>query len=848
MVFPFENNTTAAIRKLAAGRIRANKNRNMFVILAVVLTTVLFASLFVVAGGFLDQNKQVQQKYYGTAHAGIKFLTKEQLELLQASDLVKEVYYTRVVGRAVNEELSKLSTEVRYAQDGSARSFLCDPSVGTMPKEEDEIATSTLVLEAMGLPCELGTAVHLRISVDDVLYEKDFRLCGFWEGNERAEAQMAWVSETFADSIAPAAHQNIADSGKYGGIFCADLYFPTEWNIERQMNTLLVRLGEESGIYQLPISTNPSCGLGISMDTLNSIFVPAVFLLGIIVIVGYLIIYNMFSISVVQDVQFFGLLRTIGAGSRQIRNIVKRQAVRLALFGLPFGLAAGYVIGMIFLPYVLTQINMEVTGTYRSSPAVLIGAVLFSLLTVYISSIKPCKYAAKIAAVEAVRYTGGGSGVRIKGKRSRRFTPLSIAIRNVKRGGRKAALVIVSLSLSMILLNTTYTAVTGFDLETFINENSAADFCVSDYTVLHGIWPENLSGISNGLMQEIERIPGLEEKAFVYAKEIRQQVPDAFIKRGMQGKDTAWTGLEDAEKGLEEYHSTSAMIYGIDDALLDLVTISEGVVDESLWKSGKGVIVYDFYYESNGGSGGTSPLYRIGDDITITDEKGGTHDFKVMAAGKLNNDISAHYVVDLGFCVILPVQGYEEVYGKTQPLTAVFNVADQYREKAEEWICDYSSNVEKDLDYISYRTYEKEFQESKAAYTMIGTVLGMILALIGLLNFTNVTVTSLLARQKEMAVLGAAGMEKLQMKRMLIWEGTAYIGLAFLLTVTLGTGIVYYICEKFVGNIWAFQYRFTLVPAVLCLPFLLIVAVIVPLAFWQRMEKKSLVERLRAVE
>ena len=46
MTFPFENNTNAAVKKLAAQRLRADRGKNIFVILAVVLTTSLFAALF----------------------------------------------------------------------------------------------------------------------------------------------------------------------------------------------------------------------------------------------------------------------------------------------------------------------------------------------------------------------------------------------------------------------------------------------------------------------------------------------------------------------------------------------------------------------------------------------------------------------------------------------------------------------------------------------------------------------------------------------------------------------------------------------------------------------------------
>lgn len=851
MTFPFENNTNAAVRKLAVQRIRADRGKNIFVILAVVLTTSLFAALFAVAGGFLDQNRQVQQRYYGTAHGSIKFLTKEQCDLLEACDTPEAIYYTRVVGMAVNEELLKMSTEVRFAQDGSAKSFLCYPSVGTMPREGDEIATSTLVLEALGIPCELGVTVPLRISVDDVLYEKEFRLCGFWEGYERAGAQMVWVSEAYADGIAPAAHAGVYDTGGYGGIFCADIYFPSEWNVEKQMDDLLAELGEESGVWELPVKTNPSCGLGLSDGEIDITFILAsLLLLGIIVFVGYLIIYNMFSISVAQDVQFFGLLRTIGAGGRQIRGIVRKQAFRLALIGLPFGLIAGYLIGLLLLPYALTEVNIDVTGIYRINPFVLTGAVVFSMLTVYISSLKPCRYAARISAVEAVTYVENDGSVRMKTKKSRRATPFTMAAGNLRRGRRKAFFVVVSLAFGMILLNTTYTAVTGFDLETYIDMYAVADFCVSDYTVLNTAGmpgEENLNGISAAFMREIEGRPGLEDSTYVYARSITQQVPDEITERVLQQKASARMvrSTEDSENTLIQYRTTGAVVYGIDDPALNLVTVTKGEVDEMLWKSGKGVIIDDFYYHGIGPAG-DSPLYRIGDEIVLTDEKGIGHAYQVMAIGSMEGDAGTHFSLDLGLSVILPIESYREVYGGTQPMTAVYNVADEYREAAEDWLADYSTNVEKNLDYISYRTYEKEFQESKATYAVIGSVLGVILALIGLLNFVNVTVTSMLARQKEMAVLGAAGMTHRQMKQMLAWEGISYIGLAALITVTCGTGIGYFICDKLVGNMWAFRYRFTLLPILMILPFMLAVAVLVPLAFYRKMNRKSIVERLRA--
>ena len=71
------------------------------------------------------------------------------------------------------------------------------------------------------------------------------------------------------------------------------------------------------------------------------------------VVCGYLLIYNIFYISVMQDVRQYGLLRTIGTSTRQIKGIVNRQAVWLTLIGLPIGLIAGFFAGWVLLPICL---------------------------------------------------------------------------------------------------------------------------------------------------------------------------------------------------------------------------------------------------------------------------------------------------------------------------------------------------------------------------------------------------------------------------------------------------------------------------------------------------------------
>ena len=50
----------------------------------------------------------------------------------------------------------------------------------------------------------------------------------------------------------------------------------------------------------------------------------------LIVVTGYLIIYNIFQISVIQDIQSYGQLKTLGTTRRQIKRLINRQALRLS--------------------------------------------------------------------------------------------------------------------------------------------------------------------------------------------------------------------------------------------------------------------------------------------------------------------------------------------------------------------------------------------------------------------------------------------------------------------------------------------------------------------------------------
>ena len=104
-------------------------------------------------------------------------------------------------------------------------------------------------------------------------------------------------------------------------------------------------------------------------------------------------------------------------------------------------------------------------------------------------------------------------------------------------------------------------------------------------------------------------------------------------------------------------------------------------------------------------------------------------------------------------------------------------------------------------------------------FLLLGGALSAVVALVGVLNFANAMLTSILSRRREFAVLQAVGMTDAQLNGMLIAEGLLYAALAgglSLVLCLLGGAAVETLAG---GALWFFTYRFSLLPLGVTLPF-----------------------------
>ena len=256
---------------------------------------------------------------------------------------------------------------------------------------------------AAGVTPELGAEVTVSYS----MYGQDqtaftvtdtFTLVGYWDYDELMPVHYINISRDYADDIERQAvknrftafphrfechagfrhkHSRADGAGGYRSwLHMGQLYRSQQRPDRRQL-----------GIYLIPAGVAARSG---TCDRHSS------FLL-LVIFTGYLIIYNIFQISVVGDIRFYGLLKTIGTTPRQLKRIIRQQALLLCLIGIPAGLLLGYGIGAVLVPVVLrsTQLDAGIT-TISTSPVIFLGSMLFALLTVLLSCSKPGKMAAKV--------------------------------------------------------------------------------------------------------------------------------------------------------------------------------------------------------------------------------------------------------------------------------------------------------------------------------------------------------------------------------------------------------------------------------------------------------------------
>lgn len=833
----FGNNNRPVLKLLAKRSLKAQKNT--IAVLAITLATLLFTSLFTIAISLQTAMQESNMRTTGTsAHAGIKRLSWEEYELLSSDVGVKDSGYSVIIGNAVGDKFNKTPTELRYGDETYAELTFNNPDTGHLPEQKNEIATSRIVLAAMGLPDKVGTQMELTFTTDTDTFTDTFTLCGIWDGDAVAYRQTMLLSEEYTEQVAPVVHGKTDGTTPPVGTGYIDsvMMMPTAWDIADQALEVTSKYGLDERV-----SINDA--YGTATISLFSILPLAAGIL-VIFIAGYLLIYNVFYISIAQDIRFYGMLKTLGTTARQIRKIVYKKAIKLSLVGIPLGLLLGWPIGRLLLPVIVNMLTDDMRVVTTVNPLIFFVAIVFSLITVFISCQKPAAKASKVSPMEALHYIEQ-AGRKKKGSRSKHINIAMMAKSNLDRNKKKVTIVTLSFALSIVLLNSVYTYVTSFDFDKFVADFSLTDFTVSDTTVINSYAPYNTANVNQDFIREAESLNGLEDIGNVYLWTSKQPLSEHDFVRLQELAASS----DDIAKDFDNYmvrQEHGVNVYGLDDFPAGYVQVLDGELNTEKWKAGTGVYVTSLRMMGDG----SLCLYQPGDKISVPQLDGTSKVYDVLAVVDIPKALETPLQVDMGLDYIFPSSELlgNMVAADQSAMKTIFNVDDKNLLATENWLKNYTTNTDTSLDYLSKVTLRQTYDGMINMYRLVGGTLCMILALIGILNFINSMMTSILSRHKEIAMLQSVGMTGSQVKKMLIYEGIGYFVLGLLASLILSVVGSFTVVRMMGAELSYFTWHFTLLPVFLCIIPLVFITAIVPLICYNKMAQKTVVERLRTAQ
>ncbi|HBB29430.1 MAG TPA: ABC transporter permease, partial [Clostridiales bacterium] len=186
--------------------------------------------------------------------------------------------------------------------------------------------------------------------------------------------------------------------------------------------------------------------------------------------------------------------------------------------------------------------------------------------------------------------------------------------------------------------------------------------------------------------------------------------------------------------------------------------------------------------------------------------------------------------------------------GNLTPMYTTFNVKDDFEDEMNSFLKNYCENVNPDMYYNSRDTFVEEFKTMQNSFKSVGLALSLIIGFIGLMNFVNTMLTSIISRRRELAMLQSIGMTKKQVNRMLVFEGMTYALLTTSFVLTIGLALSFLLVKFMFSGLWYFNLNFSAVPFLICIPILFILSLFVPVLSYKTVSKDSIVRRLREVE
>ena len=791
MTWPFENDTSAIVKKMAKRSLASEKRRNLMVVIAVALAAFLICFAAILSVSVTQIQRSQVADTYEAVFTGVEASDVAALKDLPEFARVGEYYL-------LGQEHSEQGFNASYVYCDSDMIYIARNQMelvkGKLPVQANEVAVSENFLSTYGSNAKIGETVRL----DTKSFQGNYTVTGILSNMGEEEVNVCSIT------VSKAALTQWAGFDPAG--YRAYAHFQNDEQMSQEIMTACCR--EIAARYGLP-----HVGMNSSYFTYYSKSIDFATIGGIAALVligGYVVIQSIFRISIQDKIQSYGQLRTIGATSKQIRRIVKRESRRLGSIGILLGVLLGVAGGLLLFP-------KGFHGLYYGVAVLL--TVLICWFMVTISVRRTVKIAAGIPPLEAVRFSAGQERIRSRKKRIR-LNPVSMGLANFRRDRKKAASIAASLSLGGILL----LIVSSVVLTRSPEQAARLFFPDGDYKIyLSSEQPEEeIMAAGNPLNDELRR-----EVLSV------DGVTDVLVTR----------------QSLHARFGTSAGTgAGMCDALTDenRQEVEAALISGAMPADAHSVLLAASYQKHLAEMDVGAAMELSLGQKTVTVTISGLLD-------PVRGTSNGHGALALdSVALFAPEELFRELHPEIENFDYSWSIVSDPKkaERVEAGLQEIlSSRSNLGLDTIGARIAYEKMQSGLIFGSM--KALSWLIFLFGVVNLINTTLSNQMSRKRENSILRSVGLTGKQLCRMNICEGLCYAAFAALAVLLIGLPIAVVVCREvsrrsFAGEI--VPYQFPILEMGLFL--LVLFGLEFLLSAWtvSRQRKQSLVEQMRAVE
>ena len=443
------------VNSLTLRHIKSHKRRSLLTVLSIIVSVAMVTAVFTTVFSFVSFLKDSTLAYDGSWQAQLIYEEAPDLAAFQSENME---YYagTQLCQFTYQKDIEKAKaySQIDAVDENVVKMRNINIKEGAFPKSKNDLLITDKYIENNKLDWKVGETVSIYCTdyATEKEYFKDYTICGIAEGNvsffDKCDGVTANTDETVS--------------------YITFSYKTLDKSFYEKAEALQKKTGANNISYNTDLLDYSGVNRGSS--TIRTVKIFTCIILAVIVFASVFMIYDSFAVSYQERERYLGMLASVGATKKQKRSSIYFEGFILGLVGIPLGIIAGFIGMAITFKSIesafLTTIAIPIKGTLKVhfSPYILLGTVLISALTIFISCYIPARRASKTTPINAIK---GTNTVKVKKAKRLRVSKLTkklygfegeLAVKNFKRNGRRSRTIVFALVMSVVL----FISVTNF--------------------------------------------------------------------------------------------------------------------------------------------------------------------------------------------------------------------------------------------------------------------------------------------------------------------------------------------------------------------------------------------------